>query len=185
MDQGSIGRRILFINPLCAPHPLVHSFLLTHIFRWYNSSDLSPKGKGQGPITGAKSPVVNGLSEPDSRPLDFETFIPTHDPSLNLPQLSQPPPFPGPDYSSLYLPNPPGPIVSQSEAFMRATGAFYWAGYWTAIYHVCVAVALSSGKIGLPSSGSLKTLKLAITLLLKKARNKSSPKQKVGVTPRT
>ena len=31
-------------------------------------------------------------------------------------------------------------MVSQDEAFTRAMGAMYWAGYYTAIYHVSTSV---------------------------------------------
>jgi len=34
------------------------------------------------------------------------------------------------------LPEPPGSIVNQDEAFTRALRAMYWGGYWTAVYHV-------------------------------------------------
>jgi len=64
----------------------------------------------------------------DSRPLDFDTFMPSHDPSLaQTPQHA-------------LEPNdiPPAPVghVGRDEAFNRALGAMYWVGYWTAIYHV-------------------------------------------------
>ncbi|KAJ7590775.1 hypothetical protein C8J56DRAFT_933868 [Mycena floridula] len=71
----------------------------------------------------------------DSKPLDFDTFVPTHDPALDLPVFPQPLAVPGPDYSSHYLPMLPGSMVSRDEAFNRALGAMYWGGYWTAVYH--------------------------------------------------
>jgi hypothetical protein len=67
------------------------------------------------------------MTPPDpenSRPLDFETFVPNHDPSLTQP-------------SHTYgIPPAPGEHVGPDEAFNRALGAMYWAGYWTAVYHV-------------------------------------------------
>lgn len=82
-------------------------------------------------------PTANGGDAPDdSQPLNFATFVPTHDPSLEFPSPPHPPAISGPDYTSHHLPNPPGPIVSQDEAFTRALGAMYWGGYWTAVYHV-------------------------------------------------
>lgn len=66
----------------------------------------------------------------DSRPLDFETFVPNHDPSLALAQPSQP------AYETYGIPPAPGEHVSRDEAFHRALGAMYWTGYWTAVYHV-------------------------------------------------
>lgn len=77
-----------------------------------------------------------GEINPDSQPQNFDTFVPSHDPSLNLPIPPGPGALPGPDYSAHYLPHPPGPMVSQDEAFTRALGAMYWGGYWTAMYHV-------------------------------------------------
>lgn len=70
----------------------------------------------------------------DSRPLDFETFVPNHDASLAAP-LPPYSPDQVPDFSG-YMPEPLGATVSQDEAFTRAIGAMYWAGYYTAIYHV-------------------------------------------------
>ncbi|EIN13234.1 hypothetical protein PUNSTDRAFT_128921 [Punctularia strigosozonata HHB-11173 SS5] len=66
----------------------------------------------------------------DSEPIDFNTFVPTHDPSLasgaalTLPTIG---PF--------SIPDPSGPVATQDEAFNNALGAMYWAGYWTAVYH--------------------------------------------------
>lgn len=80
-------------------------------------------------------------TELDSQPINFDTFVPTHDPSLagglagaGVP--AHPPDIPGPSYAEYYLPHPPGPMVSQDEAFQRALAAMYWGGYWTAVYHV-------------------------------------------------
>ena len=67
--------------------------------------------------------------EPDSQPLNFDTFIPTHDPSLPIPMADP----------SSYIGIPGASIVSQDEAFSRAMTAMYWGGYWTAMYHVCVS----------------------------------------------
>lgn len=68
-----------------------------------------------------------------SNPIDSNTFVPSHDASLHLPAPSG---VPGPDYSTYFLPEPQGPMVSQDEAFRHALGAMYWSGYWTAMYHV-------------------------------------------------
>ncbi|KAJ3505075.1 hypothetical protein NLJ89_g7604 [Agrocybe chaxingu] len=64
--------------------------------------------------------------EGDSKPIDFNTFEPTHDPSLPTP----------PTLTENYSTENFGKtIVSQDEAFSRAMNAMYWSGYWTAIYH--------------------------------------------------
>ncbi|KAI9512765.1 hypothetical protein F5148DRAFT_1161452 [Russula earlei] len=61
----------------------------------------------------------SGATQPDpenSRPLDYNTFVPSHDPTLEAYGI-------------------PPAAVSRDEAFSRAMNAMYWAGYWTAIYH--------------------------------------------------
>lgn len=74
--------------------------------------------------------ISEGGAEIDSQPIDFDTFVPTHNPSLD-------------HLSSLALPmdyaqdTPSAAMVSQDEAFSRALNAMYWGGYWTAMYHVC------------------------------------------------
>lgn len=67
--------------------------------------------------------------ETDSVPLNFDTFVPKHDSSLSIH------PAAGADPSGAVPDSAAG--VSQDEAFQRATTAMYWAGYWTAMYHVC------------------------------------------------
>ncbi|SJL03135.1 uncharacterized protein ARMOST_06481 [Armillaria ostoyae] len=63
----------------------------------------------------------------DSKPVDFNTFVPSHDASLDTGDD----PVVGPSYS---LPEPPTETVSQDEAFTRAVNAMYCARYWTAMY---------------------------------------------------
>lgn len=120
--------------------------------RWYNIPPVLPKKAPKAKTTPLASvsvpsvsfdPPINDDEAPDpdndadSKPLNFDTFVPNHDPSLHLPNLPHPHAVPGPDYVSQYLPGPPGgSIVSQDEAFSRALGAMYWGGYWTAVYHV-------------------------------------------------
>jgi len=85
-----------------------------------------------------------GNDQEDSTPLDFNTFVPSYNPSLELPL---PPHFPGPDYMSRFSPGPQDTIVDEDEAFMRALGATYWGGYWTAVYHVSHCFNVSYRKI--------------------------------------
>lgn len=80
--------------------------------------------------------VQSSNDQEDSTPLNFDTFVPSHNPSFDLPLPSHPSSAPGPDYVSHFLPEPPGSIVDEDEAFTRALGAMYWGGYWTAVYHV-------------------------------------------------
>ncbi|KAJ3998858.1 hypothetical protein F5050DRAFT_1566266 [Lentinula boryana] len=82
--------------------------------------------------------------ESDSKPLDFNTFVPTHDAGLSIPVVPASQTLQegsaGIDFSSHYattvLSGNPGEMVSQDEAFKRALEATYWSGYWTAMYHV-------------------------------------------------
>ncbi|CAL1697338.1 unnamed protein product [Somion occarium] len=98
---------------------------------WYNVPPAPSKTRKKGPVPSTQN---GGDASEDSTPVNFDTFIPNHDPSLASGQ-PHPPSVPGPDYAQYYLPNPPGPMVSQDEAFQRALSAMYWGGYWTAVYH--------------------------------------------------
>ncbi len=70
--------------------------------------------------------------EADSQPINFDTFVPTHDTTL---EITDTPAIP---VNASYIPDTPaGPMVSRDEAFSRALSAMYWGGYWTAMYHVC------------------------------------------------
>jgi hypothetical protein len=134
------------------------------------------------PISGD---VQRSNDQEDSRPLDFDTFVPSHNPSLDFPLPPHPPSPLGPDYVS-YSP-PAGPIVDEDEAFTRALGAMYWGGYWTAVYHViydfytlpCESLLFSHSAKDLENSQGTKRLhsKLLMTRLtlmskplMKKAR---------------
>ena len=82
------------------------------------------------------TPVIHDDdAEPDSQPLNFDTFVPTHDPSLDIP--SDPTSTQIPVSQTNYVPVADASVaVSQDEAFSRALSAMYWGGYWTAMYHV-------------------------------------------------
>ncbi|TFK76608.1 hypothetical protein BDN72DRAFT_890439 [Pluteus cervinus] len=76
----------------------------------------------------ADAPPVADLADSDedardSQPLDFSSFIPTHNPSLKLSD------------ASTSFADERTPVTAQDEAFRRALDAMYWAGYWTAVYH--------------------------------------------------
>ncbi|KAF8845542.1 hypothetical protein BDN67DRAFT_1007381 [Paxillus ammoniavirescens] len=75
--------------------------------------------------------------ESNTAPLDFHTFVPTHDPSLPVPsdfvpqasaQVAQ-------STSPFFIPASSTTMVSRDEAFSNALSAMYWGGYWTAVYH--------------------------------------------------
>ncbi|PPQ86397.1 hypothetical protein CVT26_006123, partial [Gymnopilus dilepis] len=115
---------------------------------WYNvPPDLSKKAAKAPAATAAVGPTASAAdgnddeAEADSKPLDFDTFVPTHDPSL-YPAASSSSALPadvaaGQAPQVDYVPEGgvPGGVVSQDEAFQRALSATYWAGYWTAMYH--------------------------------------------------
>jgi len=103
---------------------------------WYNTPvDSSVKKTlevaSQVPAANIPATSVESIDEEetDSRPLNFETFVPTYDPSLPAPPVMTQ------DYASDV---PAGAVVSQDEAFAKALNAMYWGGYWTAMYHVCI-----------------------------------------------
>ncbi|KAF8960963.1 hypothetical protein BDZ97DRAFT_1921656 [Flammula alnicola] len=80
------------------------------------------------PIDPSSKAAALQSAEADSQPINFDTFVPTHDASLD--QSSNPVP------TANYIPDTPtGLMVSQDEAFSRALSAMYWGGYWTAMYH--------------------------------------------------
>lgn len=184
MGRISAGRRKGCTSLLCMW--LLRSFLKRLFFpdiqcRWYNIPPEKPstKSKGKGKSKqesavpkAATTPAVqtlSGLTEAEdnqsSAPLNFDTFVPTHDPSLTFTGPSSPPPLPQNTQSHLgqiqnyyesILP-PPGNAaytttggmgftantkgagvgtINADEAFNRAIGAMYWCGYWTAMYHV-------------------------------------------------
>jgi len=94
---------------------------------WYNvppsASGTTGVGSGSKPLSstyeqneGHTMPV----SEHDSTPLNFNTFVPSHDPAL-------------PNLAATDTQNPIG--ISRDEVFRNALNAVYWAGYWTAVYH--------------------------------------------------
>jgi hypothetical protein len=103
---------------------------------WYNvphpPPNLQPTKNG-APAEAVLKPTVESEDAPDadSRPLNFDTFVPSHDPSLANPV----PPYPAAQGSTYSLPDPPDSVVSQDEAFARALDAMYWAGYYSAVYH--------------------------------------------------
>lgn len=117
------------LNPSTSPPCASQSSLLLSIltrFRWYKPP---PKNQTFAPAPTSKPAPSQPTPAPEnSAPLNFDTFVPSHDPTLSLTEPS--------DLAGDALAAPPGPMVSQDEAFKRALGAMYWTGYWTAMYHV-------------------------------------------------
>jgi hypothetical protein len=100
--------------------------------RWYNTPPTKPPNKK----IKIEAADADAEGEGDSKPLDFDTFVPSHDAALPAPAPSGAPEAAG--YAA-YGSAPPLPgvgVASQDEAFTRALEAMYWGGYWTAVYHV-------------------------------------------------
>ncbi|KAL4065773.1 hypothetical protein V8B97DRAFT_1108437 [Scleroderma yunnanense] len=108
---------------------------------WYNvpctvSTPQVPAQKGyqsKPSMNTSQTAVVE--DENNTAPIDFDTFVPKHDPSLLA--VSEPPPsgfeqYKGPGFFSLPASSS---MVSRDEAFNNALSAMYWTGYWTAVYH--------------------------------------------------
>ena len=74
----------------------------------------------------------------NSAPLNFDTFVPTHDPSLASHDAALPPMRPGQDFAAWAqtLASSSVQLVDQDEAFQHALTAMYWTGYYTAVYQV-------------------------------------------------
>ena len=113
---------------------------------WYNvppEKTKASKGKSKASSSNPNGPNVEETSfkveGADSAPLNFDTFVPTHDPSLAA----------AAEFGSS-VPMMDGALgsgaeaatASQDDAFSRAMTAMYWSGYWTAVYHVRVGSSL-------------------------------------------
>ncbi|VDC01188.1 unnamed protein product [Peniophora sp. CBMAI 1063] len=96
--------------------------------KWYNvppkpaRADAKGKSKAEEPANG------------DSRPFDFNTFVPTHDASLGVQKQTS-----GAAYQHGVAAGAEGggevAWAGRDEAFGQAMSAMYWAGYWSAVYH--------------------------------------------------
>ncbi|KAI0820646.1 hypothetical protein BC628DRAFT_1505769 [Trametes gibbosa] len=74
-----------------------------------------------------------GAADTNSVPINFDTYVPTHDPSLAGPRSALA--APAMDGAAALAVGSEAAAVSQDEAFTRAMSAMYWSGYWTAVYH--------------------------------------------------
>ncbi|KAG8684576.1 hypothetical protein FRC08_013623 [Ceratobasidium sp. 394] len=76
-------------------------------------------------------------AEADSAPIDFNTFVPSHDPTLgNQTQAATAGPTLGPYVpTALSVAIPDAAMLTRDEIFEKAVSASYWAGYWSAMYH--------------------------------------------------
>lgn len=72
--------------------------------------------------------------EADSLPIDFDTFVPSHDPTLGRETTHTPAIGSYPHAIPMTFPNIS--TLTKDEVFEKAISSSYWAGYWTALYHV-------------------------------------------------
>ncbi|KIK99203.1 hypothetical protein PAXRUDRAFT_132578 [Paxillus rubicundulus Ve08.2h10] len=113
---------------------------------WYNKPYTAPTT--QAPTASKSKPIVPehpstnippqpAEEESNTAPLDFHTFVPTHDPSLPVPSDFMPraPAQVAQSASPFFVPASSTTMVSRDEAFSNALSAMYWGGYWTAVYH--------------------------------------------------
>ena len=143
----------------------------------------------------AKPAAVNGAGselggEDDSQPINFDTFVPLHDPSLGPAPRDTPGAF---DYNAAmpqpFLPDSSVPMVSQDEAFSRAMTAMYWSGYWTAAYHVCSPPSDDEYQLTSPTASIADTQKISrlepnkIMGLLKSRGKKTMPMRMLEIRP--
>jgi hypothetical protein len=127
---------------------------MADVFRWHNVPvDQAAKRTNGVPTATPPTAVPKSdnidLAEPDSQPLNFDTFVPTHDPSLHHDV----------DPLNHSLGTPAGSMASQDEAFSRAMTAMYWGGYWTAMYHVGISLFLRRVSDSSTSSVSAQSIK--------------------------
>ncbi|KAJ8457143.1 hypothetical protein ONZ45_g18434 [Pleurotus djamor] len=102
---------------------------------WYNVPPKPSKMSQSKAQTQANANAAQ--NEENSTPVDFDAFVPTHDPTLGLSSSSNvlgEAQDAGDAMTAPFL-SAPGPLVSRDDAFSKALGAMYWAGYWTAAYH--------------------------------------------------
>ncbi|KAL0570189.1 hypothetical protein V5O48_011779 [Marasmius crinis-equi] len=103
---------------------------------WYNvppakKAKLEDNPPTTSTLKAGKTVTGDDEDEFNSHPIDFETFVPDHDPALVKPSGVS-----GSEQPAFYaLPEAPRAMASRDEAFSRALNAMYWSGYWTAVYH--------------------------------------------------
>lgn len=92
-------------------------------------------------------------AEKNSQPLNFDTFVPTHDASL-------------PSNEANGLLPPPESIsdITQDEAFSKALNSMYWTGYWTAIYHVSLLTSVLALTNSVSSVAKIREKPLMVTM---------------------
>ena len=146
--EGRTGEKVSSVRRcMLCPFALLNSALF--VSSWYNvppEKIKASKGKSKessGDANGLKVEEPSSNAEAtDSAPPNFDTFVPTHDPSLaSAAELGSSVPMMDGALGS----GAEAAMVSQDEAFSRAMTAMYWSGYWTAVYHVCVRSVLLPG----------------------------------------
>ena len=116
---------------------------LLFVSSWYNIPPEKTKTSKGGSKASFSKPNGTQVEEvtpetglADSVPINFDTFVPMHDPSLAAVAAT------GADTGAMMDgvlgSGAEAAMVSQDEAFSRAMTAMYWSGYWTAVHHVRV-----------------------------------------------
>jgi hypothetical protein len=149
------------------------SLLYSKRCRWYNEPPSSETGTESGSkphsyIHEKQEGLTMSLGH-DSVPLNFTTFVPSHEPG-------------SPNLAAANAQNLTG--IAQDEAFRNALNAMYWTGYWTAVYHARFSFSY------LPvSDPDLRVVAYQIRLCLKKwmmlALREMNLKLQTLVEPRT
>ncbi|KAI0641175.1 hypothetical protein C8Q79DRAFT_919928 [Trametes meyenii] len=120
---------------------------------WYNvppavtpKPKAGPSGTPSTQNSASTYAAINGVAADfDSTPLNFDTYVPTHDPSLAI--AGSAPVGPATGGAEALGAGADMAMVSQDEAFSRAMTAMYWSGYWTAVYHSRRNEAQQSGTV--------------------------------------
>ncbi|KAN0101041.1 hypothetical protein V8E55_001025 [Tylopilus felleus] len=105
---------------------------------WYNKPYTPQPGTSKPKPRSKYVPQAQGEDgdvEPDSVPLNFDTFVPTHDPSFAMPSLADTGAASAAATAPFFVPLASMATVTLDEAFNNALSAMYWTGYWTAVYH--------------------------------------------------
>ncbi|KAH9855803.1 hypothetical protein C2E23DRAFT_723663 [Lenzites betulinus] len=123
---------------------------------WYNvppattSKQNANKSASNGVNAASANAHAASTADTNSIPLNFDTYVPTHDPSLVGAGSALA--APAMDGAALAV-GSEAAMVSQDEAFTRAMTAMYWSGYWTAVYHSRRNEAQQNGA-GAPANGA-------------------------------
>jgi hypothetical protein len=110
--------------------------------RWYapppkpqedEDEDEEDEEAEEGEVGGDDVALDGGQAAADSIPIDFNSFVPSHNPALGTESTAALGPYVP---TALSTAVPDVATLTQDEIFEKAVSASYWAGYWAAMYHV-------------------------------------------------